>query len=293
MIFHKTRHKRRHYSSHRKAHITENYVNLGWKHIDNGEYNDAMKAFDKAIYYRQNTFMALHGKGECLLELKEYDAALNCFIASINTNRKHPWAYHGAGRAYHFLKKYDIALAFYKKSISLEKRGIVAWHWMGRTLTEIGEYEEAEKSLTNALNNAIRGKQTGYRQNLIDRINNDLQKVRKEKEKRQHFKEKPQIIIHGNNNAPIAAGGILATGEAIINRPDIDNSITRNSTEYYAINHKRIDFHGNNQHKPKIIQLEQGVISKVLGMKKYVCSRCGAEVKEGQIFCNKCGSELK
>ena len=293
MIFHKTRHKRRHYSGHRKAHINENFVNLGWNHIDNGEYKDAIDAFDKAIDCNQNTYKALHGKGECLLRLGKYQEALNCFQSAINKNRKHPRAYHGAGRAYHFLKKYDAAIACYKRSINFGKDGIIAWLWMGRTLTEIGEYEEAEKSLINALNNAITGKQTEDRQILIEEINEDLRYVRVKKAKKQQFEGKTQIIIHGNNNAPIAAGGILATGEAIINRPDIDNSITRNSTEYYAINHKRIDFHENNQHKPKIIQLEQGVISKVLGMKKYVCSRCGAEVKEGQIFCNKCGSELK
>ena len=36
-----------------------------------------------------------------------------------------------------------------------------------------------------------------------------------------------------------------------------------------------------------------GFFAKIFGKKKNICSSCGAEVKEGQLFCNKCGSELK
>ena len=205
------------------------YLNTGWDLKNKGDFKGAMKAFEKVIEKNQyKVYDALHGKGECLLEIGDYDAALKCFQAAIDKDKNHPWAYHGAGRAYHFLKKYDDALSHYEKSIDLEERGVVAWLWKGRTLIELGKYEDAEEALKKALDHSV-GKSTELRTKIRREINTDLEKVRIEIDKNKEKKQPEpiqQIVIQGNNTAPIAIGGVIAQDDANVTRPVIDNSKT-------------------------------------------------------------------
>ncbi len=271
-------------------------VNLkfGWDLKNKGDFKGAMKAFEKVIEKNQyKVYDALHGKGECLLELKDYDAALKCFQAAIDKDKNHPWAYHGAGRAYHFLKKYDNALSHYEKSIDLESGGIVAWQWKGRTLIELGKYEEAEEALKKALDNSV-GKSTEFRTNINREINNDLEKLHKkidtDKKKKQ---QEPiaNVIIQGNNVAPIAiGGGVIAQDDGIIlqKNKEKDNNNANHETKYEIKETENVT-----QEKPRILEVEVGFGAKLLGTKKYVCSKCGKEVRKDQIYCNNCGSEFR
>lgn len=281
------------------------YFSYGDELRRKGSYNDAIKAFNKAIYYRRNTSMAFNGKGECLLKLKEYDAALKCFESSIKRNPTDHWAYHGAGRAHLFLKRHDRAIAYFEQSISKKPSDSAAYQWKGIALFEMGEYEKAETVLKIAMRNATDAKKGVKYMNFIETY---LKKTRAEIKKKQQSKVKPQIIyqaeniIQGDNCAPINNGGIQATGEAIINRPNIDNSRTRNSTDNskaindtkvsHAIIHERTDIHEDKMDKAKILEIEPGFFSRVFGQKNFVCSNCGSEVKEDQKYCIKCGGKL-
>ncbi|MDO5845077.1 MAG: tetratricopeptide repeat protein [Methanocorpusculum sp.] len=262
---------------HRKDSHT-NYEQTGWKYKHEGEYKKAIDAFDKAIKYHQRTYFALHGKGECLLRTGDYDSALKCFESAINLDRRHPWAYHGAGRAYHFLKKYDTAIAYYEKSINIESHATVAWHWKGRTLIEIDEFEKAEKALSVALKNVVGSR---HSKDLIPLIEADLKKAREGKEQMKKPESTAQIIIQGDNTAPINIDGIQGNDDSIINRAEVDNSVNRN---YETIN-SGINNSKNNE--------KESFISKLFGNKKQVCSKCGEKIKDEQIFCSKCGAKLK
>jgi len=239
---------------HRAAHTSGiNYEQLGWKCKYQGKYEEAIDAFDKAIVRKQRTYFALHGKGECLLDLGKYSDALNCFENAIKIDRHHAWAYHGAGRAYHYLKKYDLALAYYDKSIQITRQSVVAWHWKGRTLIRMDEYVLAEEALKTALKNAIGSK---YGRDSIPLIEADLAFAKA------HRKDvnSAQIVINGDNNAPINVGGNQATDDAILNRPVI---------------------------------MSEPDIGRADIFKKETCANCGAPIQKDQIYCNKCGRKLR
>lgn len=288
--------------------MSENYESLGWKYKHAGEYKKAIRAFDKAIAHHQKTYFALHGKGECLLQTGDYTSALDCFKKAINIDKNHPWAYHGAGRAYHFLKQYDVALAHYNKSISLNKNNTVAWHWKGRTLIQLGMLDDAEKALRTAMNNTIGRKNSDAQ---IARINQDLARVRELKAEISNDKSIPtQIIVQGDNSAPINIGGNQANDDAVINRSPVENSgksvfksdsSNKSSSQIVDDELTNISHPGTGWTVPlpsgkKVndndSELQEKKKTGLISKRHRHCPDCGFKVKRDDMFCSNCGRKL-
>jgi len=218
-------------STHHRRESHTNYERLGWEAKNKGEFAKAIVYFDKALHYRQKPYFSLHGKGECLLLLRDIEKAEECFNKAIQIDSHHPWAYHGLGRVYFYQERYDTALACFEKSISLESRGAVAWHWKGRALLKQGKYAEAEQALLKALDNAISRKHG--RENIISHIEADLKELRENKVdegKEAKIIIRDSVIIQGDNNAPVNVKGNQANDDAVLNRPII-NSTEQNGGE--------------------------------------------------------------
>ena len=218
-------------STHHRRESHTNYERLGWEAKNKGEVAKAIVYFDKALHYRQKPYFSLHGKGECLLLLRDIEKAEECFNKAIQIDSHHPWAYHGLGRVYFYQERYDTALACFEKSISLESRGAVAWHWKGRALLKQGKYAEAEQALLKALDNAISRKHG--REKIISHIEADLKELRENKVdegKEAKIIIRDSVIIQGDNNAPVNVKGNQANDDAVLNRPII-NSTEQNGGE--------------------------------------------------------------
>ncbi len=250
--------------------MTDN-ESLGWELKNKGDFKGAIEAFDHAINENhRKKYFALHGKGECLIELGRYDESIECFNAAINLDKEQHWAYHGLGRAYYFKEQYETAKIYLNKSLRRDCNSVIAWRYRGKTLDKMHRYDDAVTALRKSLYYA-----TKYREYMISEIESEIKKIviykdALEKENEQLKKEiqelkkaeaDAQIVIHGNINAPINnnTGGIFAADGANIIRPKIDNSPAQDT----------------------------------IANEKLTCHNCGTETKEGQRLCNICGSELK
>ncbi len=268
------------------------HESLGWIRKKRGDFKGAIEAFNKAIdENHRKKYFALHGKGECLIELGRYDNAIKCFNTAKSIDKDHPWAYYGLGRAYYCKEQYETAKTYLNQSLRRNCDSVSAWLYRGRTLDKMHRYDDAVTALRKSLYNA-----TKYRTDMISEIESEINKIviykdaleteneqlkkdkeqlKKEKEQLEKEKEQlekeiqelkkaqsyAQVVVNGDVNAPINTnkGGILAAGEAIVNRSKADSSPEQDATE----NEKR------------------------------VCLKCETEVEDGEIFCNNCGSELK
>lgn len=255
---------------HSDRHSTPTYEQIGWKLKREMKYSAAISAFDKAIQRNQRRYYALHGKGECLIELQRYTEALDCFNQALSLNKRHPWAYHGVGRVYYGLQKYETALAYFDKSIDIEKRGILAWHWKGKTLIQMGKYTEAAEALQIALKNAIGA--TALKDETPS-IEADLAFAKSKKTEKTDVNQPAQIIIQGNT-APVNIGGVQATDDAIINRASMQ--------------------HEDDTPAPEPSTREsKGFFGKLFHREIQVCPHCGTVLKEKGMFCNHCGRRLQ
>ena len=261
------------------------HESLGWIRKKRGDFKGAIEAFNKAIdENHRKKYFALHGKGECLIELGRYDDAIECFNTAISIDKDHPWAYHGLGRVYFFKEQYETAKIYLARSLQRNSNSVIAWRYRGKTLDKMHRYDDAVTALRKSLYYA-----TKYRTDMISEIESEINKIviykdaleteneqlKKEKEQLEKEKEQlekeiqelkkaqsyAQVVVNGDVNAPINTnkGGILAAGEATVNRSKADSSPEQDATE----NEKR------------------------------VCLKCETEVEDGEIFCNNCGSELK
>lgn len=203
-----------------------NYEALGWKLKAEGKFEDAVQAFENAVFLEQNLYFALHGKGECLVELGRYDAALAEFQTAIQVDNWHSWAYHGAGWAYFHLHHYEIAREYFDKSIRRENESVFAWYWKGRTLIKLHRVDDAIKALRTALHCA-----TKDRQDMLPEIEHVLIELVEYKDSREkeieilmqenaELKEKLRqahsVVVHGD-----FVQGTNIKDDAIVNRSTI------------------------------------------------------------------------
>lgn len=199
------------------------YESLGWKLKYEEKFEEAVQAFDNAIYLEQNLYFALHGKGECLLELGRYDEALVEFQKAIEVDYWHSWAYHGAGRAYFHQHHYEIAREYFDKAIEREEGSVFGWYWKGRTLIELHQLNEATETLRTALRCA-----TDDRQDMLPEIEKTLTSLVEykdalEKENEALRRENAQLKEQLRRTHPVVVHGDFVQGtnikdDAVVNR---------------------------------------------------------------------------
>ena len=200
-----------------------NYESLGWKLKHEAKFEEAVQAFDNAIYLKQKLYFALHGTGECLLELCRAVDSLVEFQIELVVDCGHSWAYHGAGRAYFHQHHYEIAREYFDKAIERKKGSVFGWYWKGRTLIELHQLNEATETLRTALRCA-----TDDRQDMLPEIEKTLTSLVEykdalEKENEALRRENAQLKEQLRRTHPVVVHGDFVQGtnikdDAIVNR---------------------------------------------------------------------------
>jgi tetratricopeptide (TPR) repeat protein len=107
--------------------------------LGQGEIQEAIKFFDKAIDFDEEYFPAWNNKGIALLELKRYKEALECFNKVLNLNSLDKMVWYNKGYTQFMLEEYGESVtafdnflysyskdddAFYKYALYLQANGL-------------------------------------------------------------------------------------------------------------------------------------------------------------------------
>ncbi len=95
------------------------YNNLGTNHLAEGEYDQAIACFNKALKAKRKFPEALCNRGSAYYEKNQYDEAIPDFDRAIELNPDFSEAYHGRAMVYYYQKQYDRAWDDVNKAHSL------------------------------------------------------------------------------------------------------------------------------------------------------------------------------
>jgi len=95
------------------------YNNLGTARMDEGEYDQAILCFDKAIKVRRKFPKAYCNRGTAYSEKGKYDKAISDFNKATELNPEFADAYYSRAVACYHIKKYDNAWADVHKAQGL------------------------------------------------------------------------------------------------------------------------------------------------------------------------------
>ena len=108
-----------------------------------GKYKEAIKCFDKVLSIFPNNTVALDGKGYVYYSLCEYEKAIKYFEKSLKIDNSNVYALNGLGYIYAYRKEYDQAIEYFNKSLKIDGSNIYALNGLGHVFSNRGEYEKA------------------------------------------------------------------------------------------------------------------------------------------------------
>jgi tetratricopeptide (TPR) repeat protein len=132
----------------------EDYLNRGTDFYQKGEYELALKGYDKAIELKPDDANARNNRGVALDELGRYDEALKAFDKAIELQSDYANAWNNRGVVLGSKSKprrYDEALEAYKKASELEPDFAEAWFNQACIYSLKGDKKNALKHLSKAI----------------------------------------------------------------------------------------------------------------------------------------------
>jgi len=111
-----------------------------------GNYDEALQAYEKATDLDSSMAVAWYGKGAALFSLGRYNEALQSSNKAIGLKPELAEAWNNKGAALYNLGRYDEALLAYEKATDLDSSMAVAWYGKGAALFSLGRYTESSQA---------------------------------------------------------------------------------------------------------------------------------------------------
>lgn len=118
------------------------HLGEGTKHYDNGEYEQAIAEFKKAIKIRPDFYQAYHNLGLAYASLNQYQEAKNSFEKTIQINPDSAETYKSLGKVCIALQKYEDGLSYYTKYIKLNPNDDQVYFDIGMIYNAQGNTEQ-------------------------------------------------------------------------------------------------------------------------------------------------------
>lgn len=122
----------------------------GKKYLFKGEYDEAIKCYDKAISIDPSYAVAWYNKGTALHDLRRYKDAIYCYDKAIERDPNNGDAWNGKGVALYNSGGYDHAIYCYDKAIGLKGDFGLGWCNKGNALRKLKRWNDAKSCLERA-----------------------------------------------------------------------------------------------------------------------------------------------
>jgi tetratricopeptide (TPR) repeat protein len=131
----------------------------GRQYLENEDYDNAIKSFDKAMSLNPKNPILYNYKGDVFFKLKKYEEAIKCYDAALDLNPKYLDVLKDKGLSLHFLTKYKEAIECFDKVLEIASKNPQKrygsldqiLHYKGSDLVKLLEYNEAIKSFDKVL----------------------------------------------------------------------------------------------------------------------------------------------
>ena len=126
------------------------------KAIEQENYRDAISLCDESIKKApKNHYDFLRLEGDLYIKLEEYENARTIY-ESVLSKRDIPWAQLGLGKVYFFKGDFLEAKELFQNIIDENRMFVEAYDWLAKTFEELGDLEEAQKTVATAINKSPR-----------------------------------------------------------------------------------------------------------------------------------------
>jgi protein O-GlcNAc transferase len=134
------------------SNFAESYNSRGIIFAEEGEYQNAIKDYDKALSLKQDYFDANLNKAVALKNISEFDESIKHLEICIKLQPNDSRIYNNLGNLYQKLKKYDTAKRHYSEALRLNKNFAEAYNNRGDLLQlHFKEFEKAIQDFDSAI----------------------------------------------------------------------------------------------------------------------------------------------
>jgi tetratricopeptide (TPR) repeat protein/tRNA A-37 threonylcarbamoyl transferase component Bud32 len=126
-------------------------TNRGETLLELKRYDDALKAYNRAVEIRPEYAEAWNGQGDTFLALKRYKDALDSYDKAIQIQPSYLEAWASRGKALDFLQQYEEAIASFDAALKIQPKYLEAWDGRGNAQIKLKQYSEAIASFDKAV----------------------------------------------------------------------------------------------------------------------------------------------
>lgn len=137
----------------------DDFTGRGFDSLSDGQYEEALRSFDRAVSVRPNSLRAWTGRGIALTGLSRYEEALKAFDRATSIAEKegpHVQAssaslWSSKGMIYFKLKNFGAAIIAFDKAVELNPGLAGAWYQRAVICALTGQKEQSVKYLSRAI----------------------------------------------------------------------------------------------------------------------------------------------
>ncbi|MBW4649419.1 MAG: tetratricopeptide repeat protein [Kastovskya adunca ATA6-11-RM4] len=131
--------------------FAEFYYNQGLAKYNQGEYQDSINNFERALERSPDLAEAYSYRGQAKAELGDINGAIADYNHLLLIQPKNAEAYNNRANAYHKLKDYEAAIKDYNQALDINPNFVLAYYHRGRTYLELENQEKAIEDLCRAV----------------------------------------------------------------------------------------------------------------------------------------------